>query len=425
MQDYLDLKLIHRLLRPIERPGVINTDMGWKIVRRAQQFTNRLPLLAHLTQRWHPKIGFHGDQIPIVYAQPQPQETPITRSISAELSQSSSPQRMVVQAKFAPGSDHANKLVQNTNYLAAETPPQQNFLKANTRTENFPSNQTTNAVGGVEATKSNKTNLLGAFNKGFAIAQPKLQSLSLNGERTNPRMIVQAKFATGNERSLSPPKQTPTTTTLSIEKPLPEQSLNVNSRNLYLETKAIDIDGQSEDLSGDKIKKLMPTVRLLLQPLPASEHRISPGKTLPIFAESLENALAFDTSSALPHSFQKKLQDPQSKIPNLIGLSQLETPLVFLNPRVNTESMQTELKVPNPGTTGIWKTEPMSKTTELLREVFPNKQSHETFNLQSDRQEKAHVQTPLDLEALTDKIERKIMQRLIVESERRGRNRWS
>ena len=425
MQDYLDPKLIHRLLRPIERPGVINTDMGWKIVRRAQQFTNRLPLLAHLTQRWHHKIGFHGDQIPIVYAQPQPQETPITRSISAELSQSSSPQRMVVQAKFAPGSDGANKLVQNTNYLAAETPSQQNFLKANTRTENFPSNQTTNAVGGVEATKPNKTNLLGAVNEGFAIANPKLQSLSLNGEGTNPRTIVQAKFATGNERSFSPPKPTPTSTTLSIEKPLLEQSLNVNSRNLYFDTKAIDIERQSEDLSGEKNQNLIPIVRSWSEPLPANVRHIGSGKNLPIVVESIENELAFDTSHALPHSSQETIQNSQSKILNLIGLSQLETPLVFLNSHVNTESMQTELKVPNPGTTGISKTEPMTKTTGLLREVSPNIQSNERFNLQFDPQEKAHVPIPIDLEALTDKIESKLMQRLIVENERRGRNRWS
>lgn len=112
MQDYLDSKLIHRLLRPIERPGVINTGMGWEIVRRSQQFTNRLPLLSHLTQRWNRKIGFQGDQIPIVYAQPQPQETSTTRSISAELGQSPSSQRTVVQAKFMPGSDRANRLIE-------------------------------------------------------------------------------------------------------------------------------------------------------------------------------------------------------------------------------------------------------------------------------------------------------------------------
>jgi hypothetical protein len=381
MPNYLDPKLIHRLLRPIERPGVINTGMGWEIVKRAQQFTNRLPLLSHLTQRWNRKIGFQGDQIPIVYAQPQPQETPTTRSISPELGQSPSSQRMVVQAKFAPGSAGANRLVQTTNDLAGETHTPQEFLATKPRGENFPSSQTT---------------------------------------------VVQAKFVSGSDRSLFSPKPTPISTTVPIEKPPLEQSLSLNSPNLSLETKAINIARQLEDLSGETIHNPRPIVRARSQPLPASDRIIFPGANLPSFVESIGEANAFDTSTAVPNLSGETIQNPKSKIQNPMGWSGLETPLVFSSPHVNTESVQTELEAPNPGITGISRTEGMTQTTGLSREVSQNIQSNEESNIQQpNRQDSSNIQISIDMEALTDKIERQLMQRLIIESEPRVRTTWS
>ncbi|MFB2979713.1 hypothetical protein [Microseira sp. BLCC-F43] len=430
MPNYLDPKLIHRLLRPIERPGVINTGMGWEIVKRAQQFTNRLPLLSHLTQRWNRKIGFQGDQIPIVYAQPQPQETPTTRSISPELGQSPSSQRMVVQAKFAPGSAGANRLVQTTNDLAGETHTPQEFLATKPTGENFPSSQLM-VVQAKFVSGSDRANRLVQKTNPKAGETPTPQEFLATKPRgenfpSSQTTVVQAKFVSGSDRSLFSPKPTPISTTVPIEKPPLEQSLSLNSPNLSLETKAINIARQLEDLSGETIHNPRPIVRARSQPLPASDRIIFPGANLPSFVESIGEANAFDTSTAVPNLSGETIQNPKSKIQNPMGWSGLETPLVFSSPHVNTESVQTELEAPNPGITGISRTEGMTQTTGLSREVSQNIQSNEESNIQQpNRQDSSNIQISIDMEALTDKIERQLMQRLIIESEPRVRTTWS
>jgi hypothetical protein len=292
-----------------------------------------------------------------------------------------SSQLMVVQAKFVSGSDRANRLVQKTNPKAGETHTPQEFLATKPRGENFPSSQTT---------------------------------------------VVQAKFVSGSDRSLFSPKPTPISTTVPIEKPPLEQSLSLNSPNLSLETKAINIPRQLEDLSGETIHNPRPIVRARSQPLPASDRIIFPGANLPSFVESIGEANAFDTSTAVPNLSGETIQNPKSKIQNPMGWSGLETPLVFSSPHVNTESVQTELEAPNPGITGISRTEGMTQTTGLSREVSQNIQSNEESNIQQpNRQDSSNIQIPIDMEALTDKIERQLMQRLIIESEPRFRTTWS
>jgi hypothetical protein len=409
----IDPKLLWRLLRPIERPGVINTDMGWEIVARSHNFTNRLPLLSHLTQRWNRQIGFQGEQIPIVYAQPQPQETPATRSISAELGQSPSSQRTVVQAKFVASAP--STLTPNPSPIKGEGSRSGVAVASPIEGEANPTTDSVDSVGWVEATKPNKTSVLD-----FAIAQPNLYA---NRERTNPTMetspssqrtIVQAKFVASAPSTLTPN---------------PSPTKGEGSRSGVAVTSSIEGEGGKsgvavvspikEDLSGETIQNPIPLVRVRSQPLPASDRRISPGKKLPNIVKPIENAI-FDPSNALPNLSPETIQNPKSKIPN-----PLETSLVFSNPHVNTESVQTELGIPNPGITRISRTEAMTQTTGLSSEVSPNIQFNEKSNIHPNKPDEFNVQNLIDLEALTDKIERKLMQRLIVESERRGRTIWS
>jgi hypothetical protein len=127
-------------------------------------------------------------------------------------------------------------------------------------------------------------------------------------------------------------------------------------------------------------------------------------------------------SENIANSGIKNRRSPQSQ--NI--WSRLETPLVFSTPNVNTdqvktESVKTESNTTNSGITGRSRTENWAQTADIL--------SNEPLSIQPDEQpniqEQANDRTPIDLEALTDKIERNLMQRLIIESERRGRNIWS
>jgi hypothetical protein len=464
MQDYLDPKLIQRLLRPIERPGVINTDMGWEIVRRSQKFTNRLPLISHLTQRWNHKIGFQGEQIPIVYARSQPQKTAETSTISAELSQSSTPQRTVVQAKFAPSVSNLSTVIPTQFPIQGEE------------------SQTKNSVGWVEARTlrfdpPNKTSALG-----FPISEPNLQSLSANPAQKNPTVettspnsqttVVQAKFApdvshlsslTPNSNPIqgeesksaipvvSPNKKRGSKTTNSVswvllpqpnntstlDFPIAEpklQSLSANreQKNPILETppniqktvvpakfapavsNLATLTPRPYSIQGDESKSPSNQQIVVQAKFATASDRgiLSPNPNPPDF--SLETKPKSDD-----FKLEETIQKPQAKIQSSIDRSGLEIPLVFANSQANSESNKTELAVPNPAITGISRTEGMTQTAGLSQEVSPAIQSN------PDRPDKANVQNSIDLEALTDKIERKLMQRLIVESERRGKNVWS
>ncbi|MCU0541081.1 MAG: hypothetical protein MUE44_02700 [Oscillatoriaceae cyanobacterium Prado104] len=514
MQDYLDSKLMRRLLRPIERPGVINTGMGWEIVGRSQQFTNRLPLLDRLTQRWNRKIGLQGDEIPIVYARSQLQETPQTGTISSELSQPPSSQRTVVQAKFVSGGDRTNQLVRKTDNLAGDTPNLQDFLETNSRGENFPSNTPT-VVQAKFVSGSDRTNKLVQINNNVAGETPKSQEFlesKLRGENlhSNPTTVVQAKFVSGGDRANQLIQQTDN---LAGETPNSQEFLETNSRGENLLSNPTNVvqaklvsgsdrdnkivqktnyfagempnpqefletNLREENFPSSPIKVVSPSVgwvEVIKPPLnddPPNKNNLLGGRfaiaqpnlqSLSINGEGKNTTLGTSSSSqrtivqakfvsgsdrnllvsqltsigtklpiekpiieqnlnfSPPKVPREIIQNLQSKIQN-----PLATPLVFSSPAVKTESVQTELKIPNPSITGLSRTEPTIETAGLSKEVSPNIQSNAASNIQQPNiQNNSNIQNSIDLEALTDKIERKLMQRLIVESERRGKKTWS
>jgi hypothetical protein len=347
-----------------------------------------------------------------------------------------------VQAKFVNERDRADPLVQKTNSLAGETPTPQDFLVTNPRSENFPSSQST-VVQAKFVNERDRADPLVQKTNSLAGETPTPQEFLV----TNPRSenfpssqstVVQAKFVSGTDGSLLSPKPTPISATLPIEKPPLEQSLSLNSSNLLLKTQAIG------DLSRETSQNPIPIVQARSQPLPAGDRGISLGENLPTVQELTGEAIllwrrcanAFDSITALPNLSGETSQNPKSvlesseeqkpmlrfsaKSQNPISWSGLEIPLLFSNHPVNPESVEAESGVPNPGITGMSRNQPMTQTTGLSKEVSLHLQSHQESNIQQP-----NIETPIDLEALTDKVERNLMQRLIIESERRGRKTWS
>ncbi|KST68642.1 hypothetical protein [Mastigocoleus testarum] len=67
-QNAINPQLKQRLIHPLSQPGVINFDMATKVLMRSQQFNNRNPLLKN--PRWSVKKKLQTNKTPIVYAQP-------------------------------------------------------------------------------------------------------------------------------------------------------------------------------------------------------------------------------------------------------------------------------------------------------------------------------------------------------------------
>jgi hypothetical protein len=69
-QDALEPQFVQRLTRPLWRPGITNNQLATRILGRAENFHNRLPLLTQQKQRWGRNSTLQVEPVPIVYAQP-------------------------------------------------------------------------------------------------------------------------------------------------------------------------------------------------------------------------------------------------------------------------------------------------------------------------------------------------------------------
>ncbi|BAY84778.1 hypothetical protein NIES267_42750 [Calothrix parasitica NIES-267] len=69
-QYSLNTSLVNRLNRPLYQPGMMKMSMSQRIINRCDRLLNRLPLLGQQMQRWgHVNTAVPND-VPIVYAQP-------------------------------------------------------------------------------------------------------------------------------------------------------------------------------------------------------------------------------------------------------------------------------------------------------------------------------------------------------------------
>jgi hypothetical protein len=69
-QDSLNVQLVNRLARPLHQPGMMKMAMSQRIINRCDRFLNRLPLLSQQMQRWGDKNTLSSDSVPIIYAEP-------------------------------------------------------------------------------------------------------------------------------------------------------------------------------------------------------------------------------------------------------------------------------------------------------------------------------------------------------------------
>ncbi|WP_026098624.1 hypothetical protein [Kamptonema formosum] len=112
-QSSIDRRFQDRLMRPLVKPGIIDTStLARRIISRWQGFANRLPLLSQLEGRWAGVRELSVGQVPVVYAQQlyaKQQQEPANPS-GAAVAPAQVSQRVAtptVQAKFAPAAGGA------------------------------------------------------------------------------------------------------------------------------------------------------------------------------------------------------------------------------------------------------------------------------------------------------------------------------
>ena len=75
-ENWVDNKFLQRLQSRTVQPGVVRLDMGSAVMDKVGQMTQPPPLVQVVGQRWQSSIDDQQAQLPFVYAQPAPKETP-------------------------------------------------------------------------------------------------------------------------------------------------------------------------------------------------------------------------------------------------------------------------------------------------------------------------------------------------------------
>ena len=444
-QESLNSKLIERLVRPLVQPGVISPKIAQSIVRRSQRFANRLPMLA-IADRGYATTNSKVEPVPIVYAQAQ---RVLANSISTNLESNSQPlvsgesrasqsgegrsssQPFVVQAKFASPSSPAS-LPTNLPINASErltgltdTLPSQAKNLPFIALGSPPTNAPDQLLPIVPAQNLN-------FKTGFkARMASNLSQVDTTPTDTSEPTIVQAKFVSPN----TPP---------NLDGEGGSQNLT-GFLNIKLLANAEDLTPQPPSLRG-KGEGESPFLKGKRESeSPSSKiRRVGEGSQLidrqeiPIVylhskqAEEVNSQINYSTTNAIAATPSSTILSTISSIsrsqplPKVYGipatlnpLSELQEPLVFTQPPVTPQSAakpaaQTDESsyLSNPAL-GESSNSPVSNS-----QVSNSNFSH---SIQSE----THSNQPVNIDELADKIERKLMRKLIVENERRGRKSWS
>lgn len=134
-----------------------------------------------------------------------------------------------------------------------------------------------------------------------------------------------------------------------------------------------------------------------------------------------------------PHPLLKN-QTTANTIPNQtfnrkteIGATNLGTPLVFSTPTSSTGQGQAANNPDSNWEAGQANNNPATAMTTTSQQITPNfnrPPAVESTQFEGNNTPNNNNPTKIDVDALADKVERKLMRRLVIENERRGQTRW-
>lgn len=482
-QDAIDPGFQERLMRPLVKPGVIDkAQLAGNILSRSQRFANRLPLVSQLERRFSGVNNFPASQVPITYAQPLGGEANVANTVTPKNSPASGQvSRTVVQAKLAPtpskstsaspsaiapvrGIPVANSTRDFSSAVQVSSSPQplvRSQSADSTQVKQKPASNSPSAQSNTRTDATTKLTPQPVVSSQNAESMQVQQTLNLTAPST-----AQNTSATFTEQPSSP---LPVARIQSVEQiSAPQKQESAQSKSLpivYAEPLTGEVSNPSKSLTLAKSQPLQTQVN----PLPVVQPRYSQSQQT---TRSQNSTTASLTPSSIPQATENNSQ-PTSETNSSIPIVQVTNtvrswlepqphPLLknqtTANPTPNqTFNQKTTVRTTNLGTPLIFST-PHSATgqgqqannpeftssqqnfeggqtnynsataiTAASQQVTPN--SNRPPTVESDRSEGNNLPnnnspTKIDVDALADKVERKLMRRLVIENERRGQTRW-
>jgi hypothetical protein len=395
-QEVLDPRLTERLLRPLVRPGRIDAQMSSAIIARYQRLNNRLPLLTRLNRPQTP-VGFQTETLPIVYAQPLPlQERAVnftTDPSPAPNGQTSQP--TVIQAKFErptslptpeTASGSSSNLGGEHQSLMYVQPPEVRPVQPLPALNQFAQTDTASLL---------------------PVQPPSLTDLA-DPEVTQP-LVRPANSSLGMSSPFVPEVQVPTVLPLKQSLPPLETQTPLPMPVPFPIVTAQMLTRTQIDPSSAQVPPAMQVVPVMqvvnrlnaANPLGANPRPISP-----ISRPQVDTATLQETTSALP-IVQVSGSQAQQK-------TEVDTPLVFSIP------LGSSVRPTGNGPPSINPMMPGMVTPAT--QSFPRVDAQPMLNPQTSvSSSPPQQQQKIDLNDLANQVERKLMRRLVVERERRGR----
>ena len=457
--DIFDPKLLQRLTRPLVKPGVINPGMARQIILRSQLFANRLPLLA-IAQRHYNRAESQTEQLPIVYARSLPLESARASSISLPVDGQSSPseasQTTVVQAKsISPKSPTA---------LTVNPKRQPGVTQAKTPSTSMPlaSSFPLTSTPSLDSVGWESIPIVYAQSLPLETARASDISLPADGQSSpseaSQTMVVQAKRISpksptsltvnpthqpGVTQALTPTTSVPPTSAPSRDSLGAEFGSIFYAQSLPPETARASsisqpVDGQSyqNEVSQTTVvqaKSISPksptslTVNAKRQP-GVTQAQTPTNSVPPTSAPSLDSL----GPESVPIVYARSRQDEEvNKLTNHVSTTQAIAPslqppplpkLIVRANRTNSAQVNTPLVFSSPPTAPELPNRGIDEFSMSQERSPVTQESSPLPNWRSPVNPDPHLVPQIDIDTLAAKVERKLMRKLIVENERRGRN---
>ncbi|MBD2341683.1 hypothetical protein H6G64_32610 [Calothrix sp. FACHB-156] len=406
----LDPQLMQRLMRPLLQPGVFDRHLANVIIGRSQLLHQQLPLLADFTKRHSSMRDLHTEQVPIVYAQPVQQDISVATDASS-FSAAAAPktsQPMVIQAKFTNPTSHQSAAQLVNRSQGGELPIVQasSVLRpavAIAALQTADPQRQTNEYEQIPQLLSPQL----PFTEEMRIVEPQLQ----------PNLHLSQVSTDLEQKSVIYVKSLQTNTNPNFER-IPElpkiitrQAAKIVSPTIVPEKLNTSANQQSCQITNSQVSD---------RPIVQAKQRLDPPSQIPLLP------VETDEARSTPSSIVQIVNSSSWQFPSKNNGLTANRPLVFYQPpsltnpespgiQNNSDSLNTGLISQNPGLS-------VTQKTATTKSISVNSQT--TRKLDQTSTLEPQKQTPINIDALADKVERKLMRRLVVERERRGQQQW-
>jgi hypothetical protein len=423
-QASLNPGLLRRLLRSVQ-PGVMKPQFADQVIARTQRLGNRLPLLVQFAQRQGGIASHPVTQPPIVYAQPLPQ---IDGTLPDAFPQSPAPKVQpgpptVIQAKFA-NSATASAPPKSPTIVQAKLAQPAAIAPAPLA---FHHPQPHNSPN-LESLSTPESSFSSSPAPPVVPAHPPTVTQPISNNL--PEAVIQAIAsipAPGSPSSLDfiePPNSEPS---LSAATPV---SLQSAPRPIVQAQRLAAISHPLEP----QLELLQEYPQLIFPSTPPQPQSFTPQAASPVISPttSPQSLTAPSSSSSTQPRVRVSNGASHRVLPvgtpaNSQPASSQGTPLVFTNPvvlavqtyleqekRKDQQSSRSASEVEHSRQGGT-RSPQVSQASTAHTASFPPPQPQ----FPSD-----NPQPAIDVEALTKQVEKRLMQRLVIENERRGKTKW-